>query len=223
MSLILAGTFAPWSPTARMIGIFTKQRLKKLRDSLKKKIDMVDIDDECIQRSIRHRNNIDVDDVIQALGGLKDTRLRTLFQLMIEELPDKEQVEMSEETLVTNHVSPVLRAFAHDPANEIFSHLLSRFGTSALNEGAPVVPLIQVTADRGVVYRHFVKARGIIVLAEVGVFWVPVIAMHLGALQATLPALYWFRNCLKWLEEHPNSLKKSWTSTNLLNIEKYVN
>ncbi|KAF8928480.1 hypothetical protein BGZ58_009625, partial [Dissophora ornata] len=47
---------------------------------------------------------------------------------------------------------------------------LSQFGTAVLNEGAPVVPLIQVVADVGTVYRHFVKAQGILVLAEVGVF-----------------------------------------------------
>jgi hypothetical protein len=70
---------------------------------------------------------------------------------------------------------------------------LSRFGTAVLNEGAPVVPLIQVLADVGTVYRHFVKARGIMVLAEVGVFSVPTATIHMGALLASLPTLFWYQ------------------------------
>ncbi|KAF8933515.1 hypothetical protein BGZ47_010833 [Haplosporangium gracile] len=86
---------------------------------------------------------------------------------------------------------------------------LSRFGTAVLNEGALVVPLIQVVADVGTVYRHFVKARGIMVLAEVGVFSVPTATIHMGALLASLPTLFRYRNCIKWLEDHPDSLKRS--------------
>ncbi|KAG0257015.1 hypothetical protein BGZ95_005347 [Linnemannia exigua] len=100
---------------------------------------------------------------------------------------------------------------------------LSRFGTAVLNEGAPVVPLIQVVADVGTVYRHFVKARGIMVLAEVGVFSVPTATIHMGALLASLPTLFWYQNCIKWLEHHPDSLKRSWTSADLVHIKKYLN
>ncbi|KAF9189412.1 hypothetical protein BGZ51_009645, partial [Haplosporangium sp. Z 767] len=273
--MILAGTFAPWSPTARMTKVFTKQCLKKLRDSLTKKVDAIDIEDASILRSIRHRTNNEIEEAVEALNGIKDNRLRRLFQQMVEELPDREQGGISEETLIANHVSPILRAFAHDPALEIFAHFpntdshtqkkqgnkpdrpdfkvmigvkevsfgevtgptqrndkkkngwdlyrLSRFGTAVLNEGAPVVPLIQVIADVGTVYRHFVKARGIMVLAEVGVFSVPTATIHLGALLASLPTLFWFRNCIKWLEDHPDSLKRSWTSADLVQIKKYLN
>ncbi|KAG0282389.1 hypothetical protein BGZ96_000533 [Linnemannia gamsii] len=77
---------------------------------------------------------------------------------------------------------------------------LSRFGTAVLNEGAPVVPLIQVVADVGTVYRHFVKARGIMVLAEVGVFSVPTATIHVGALLASLPTLFWYQECTNKLD-----------------------
>ncbi|KAI8602083.1 hypothetical protein EDD21DRAFT_353079 [Dissophora ornata] len=118
---------------------------------------------------------------------------------------------------------------------------LSRFGTAVLNKGAPVVPLIQVVADVGTVYRrgeytdyetvgntatvycHFVKARGVLVLAEVGVFSVPTATIHMGALLASLPTLFWYQNCIKWLEDHPNSLKRSWSSADLVYIKKYLN
>ena len=73
---------------------------------------------------------------------------------------------------------------------------LSRFGTAALNQGADVVPLVQVIADSGTIYRHFVKGRGIMVLAEVGMFSVPTATIHMGALLASLPALFWFRVCI---------------------------
>ncbi|KAF9579909.1 hypothetical protein BGW38_003642, partial [Lunasporangiospora selenospora] len=70
---------------------------------------------------------------------------------------------------------------------------LSRFGTGVLNEGAQVVPLIQVIANEGTVYRHFVKDRGVMVLVEVGTFWVPTTVIHMGALLASLPTLFWFQ------------------------------
>ncbi|KAG0328237.1 hypothetical protein BG004_002580, partial [Podila humilis] len=50
--MILAGTFAPWSPTTRMKKIFNTQFLRKLRDSLTKKLDAIDIEDSSIIRSI---------------------------------------------------------------------------------------------------------------------------------------------------------------------------
>ncbi|KAF9344342.1 hypothetical protein BGX26_004508 [Mortierella sp. AD094] len=284
--MILAGTFAPWNPTERMIRIFNKHRLKKIRNSMKKKLDTIQLDDGCIQKAIRHRNNEDIEDAVQSLDGLTDTRLKTLFRQMIEELPDKEQEELAEETLITNYVSPILRTFAHNPTKEILAHFsftllvsllptcpntnsrtqkrqglephrpdfkvvigdkessfgevtgpkqkndkrkngwdlfrLSKFGTALLNEGVDVVPLVQVIADCGTVYRHIVKIRGISVLAQVGIFTVPISVNQLGALQASLPVLFWLRGCLAWLEEHPQSLRRSWTRADLEKINKYL-
>jgi hypothetical protein len=50
-------------------------------------------------------------------------KVSLLGVLRVEELPDREKGGISEETLVANHVSPIFRAFAHDPALEIFAHL----------------------------------------------------------------------------------------------------
>lgn len=70
---------------------------------------------------------------------------------------------------------------------------LVRFGKSVLDEGAPMVPLIQVIYDEGTIYRHFVRIRGVMVLAEVGVFTVPMHLNNVGALQASLPVLNWYQ------------------------------
>lgn len=70
---------------------------------------------------------------------------------------------------------------------------LVRFGKSVLDEGAPMVPLIQVIYDEGIIYRHFVRIRGVMVLAEVGVFTVPMHLNNVGALQASLPVLNWYQ------------------------------
>ncbi|KAF9083787.1 hypothetical protein BGX27_003996, partial [Mortierella sp. AM989] len=192
---ILAGMFAPWSPTPRMTKIFTQQCLKKLRDSLTKKVDAINIEDASIIRSIRQGNKPDRPD----------------FKVMIGE----KEVSFGEVT------GPTQRNDKKKNGWDLYR--LSRFGTAVLNEGTPVVPLIQVVADVGTVYRHFVKARGIMVLAEVGVFSAPTTTIHMGALLASLPTLFWFRNCIKWLEDHPNSLKRSWTSADLVQIKKYLN
>ncbi|KAG0250570.1 hypothetical protein BGZ95_007156, partial [Linnemannia exigua] len=78
--MILAGTFAPWSPTARMTKIFPKQCLKKIRGSLTKKVDAIDIEDASILRSIRHRTNSELEEAVEALDDVKNKRLRRLFQ-----------------------------------------------------------------------------------------------------------------------------------------------
>ncbi|KAG0312662.1 hypothetical protein BGZ99_009334 [Dissophora globulifera] len=70
---------------------------------------------------------------------------------------------------------------------------LVRFGKSVLDEGAPMVPLVQIIYDEGTIYRHFVRIRGIMVLAEVGVFTIPTHLNSIGSLQASLPVLYWFQ------------------------------
>ncbi|KAF9082681.1 hypothetical protein BGX29_003682, partial [Mortierella sp. GBA35] len=70
---------------------------------------------------------------------------------------------------------------------------LVRFGKSVLDEGAPMVPLIQIIYDEGTIYRHFVKIRGVMVLAEVGVFTVPMHLNNVGSLQASLPVLNWYQ------------------------------
>ncbi|KAF9578657.1 hypothetical protein BGW38_005438 [Lunasporangiospora selenospora] len=274
--MMLAGTFTPWHPTPMMEMVFSKKILKKIRDSLSKKMEPIDNQDAdmSILQSIRHRANNKIEEAIEALNGVKDPKLRRLFQQMVEELPTREQGEMSEETLIANHVSPILRAFAHDPDLEIFAHFpntnsraqtqqgvkpdrpdfkvvagnkevafgevtgpcqrndrkkngwdlyrLSRFGTAVLNQGAEVVPLVQVVADSGTIYRHIVKDRGVMVLAEVGVFLVPTTTIHMGALLASLPTLVWFRDCIKWLDDHSESLKRSWTAADLAQLRKYV-
>ncbi|KAF9079660.1 hypothetical protein BGX27_006138, partial [Mortierella sp. AM989] len=43
---------------------------------------------------------------------------------------------------------------------------LSRFGQCVLDEGTPMVPLIQVISGQGTMYRHIVKTRGIMVLVD---------------------------------------------------------
>ncbi|KAI1316995.1 hypothetical protein EDD11_009154 [Mortierella claussenii] len=232
--MILAGTFAPWSPTARMTKVFTKQCLKKLRDSLTKKVDAIDIEDASILRSIRHRTNGDIEEAVEALDDVKDKKLRRLFQQIPNtdshtqkkqgNKPDRPdfKVMIGEKEVAFGEVTgPVQRNDRRKNGWDLYR--LSRFGTAVLNEGAPVVPLVQVIADVGTVYRHFVKARGIMVLAEVGVFSAPTATIHLGALLASLPSLFWFRNCIRWLEDHPNSLKRSWTSADLVQIKKYLN
>ncbi|ORZ12463.1 hypothetical protein BCR41DRAFT_100137 [Lobosporangium transversale] len=224
--------------------------------------------DISILHSIRHRADNDIEKAVVALNGVTDMKLRRLFQQMYvdgkrsvplanecsacyiklksfiaafrkEELPAREQRELSEETLVANHVSPILRAFTHDPVLEIFSHFpntnsqsqtrqgvkpdrpdfkvvigkkevafgevtgpsqkndqkkngwdlyrLSRFGTAVLNQGGEVVPLVQVIADSGTIYRHIVKVRGVMVLAEVGAFSVPMTTVQVGGLLASEP------------------------------------
>ncbi|KAG0247479.1 hypothetical protein BG011_001417, partial [Mortierella polycephala] len=232
--MILAGTFAPWSPTARMTKVFTKQCLKKLRDSFTKKVDAIDIEDASILRSIRHRANNEIEEAVEALDGMKDNRLRRLFQQIPNtdsrtqkkqgnkpDRPDFKVMIAEKEVSFGEVTGPIQRNDKKKNGWDLYR--LSRFGTAVLNEGAPVVPLIQVVADVGTVYRHFVKARGIMVLAEVGVFSVPTTTIHMGALLASLPTLFWFRNCIKWLEDHPESLKRSWTSADLAQIKKYLN
>ncbi|KAH7050428.1 hypothetical protein BKA57DRAFT_436765 [Linnemannia elongata] len=121
-------------------------------------------------------------------------------------------------------MSPILRVFAHDPALEIFAHFPNtNFNTQKKQGNKPDRPDFKVVADVGTVYRHFIKARGIMVLAEVGVFSVPTATIHMGALLASLPTLFWHQNCIKWLEDHPESLKRSWTSADLVHIKKYLN
>ncbi|KAF9582769.1 hypothetical protein BGW38_010789, partial [Lunasporangiospora selenospora] len=70
---------------------------------------------------------------------------------------------------------------------------LVRFGKSVLDEGAQMVPLVQIIYDEGTLYRHFVQIRGIMVLAEVGVFTVPTHLNSIGSFQASLPVLYWYQ------------------------------
>ncbi|KAG0078386.1 hypothetical protein BGZ90_005349 [Linnemannia elongata] len=98
---------------------------------------------------------------------------------------------------------------------------LVRFGKSVLDEGAPMVPLIQVIYDEGTIYRHFVKIRGVMVLAEVGVFTVPTHLNQIGSLQASLPVLFWYQGAVKWLEFNREWTKRSWKSADLENIKKY--
>ncbi|KAG0006485.1 hypothetical protein BGZ80_005269, partial [Entomortierella chlamydospora] len=62
-----------------------------------------------------------------------------------------------------------------------------------MDEGAPMVPLIQIVYKTATVYRMFVRTRGVMVLAEVGIFTVP---MHLSAVadfQASIQVLEWFK------------------------------
>ncbi|KAG0199073.1 hypothetical protein BGX28_007599 [Mortierella sp. GBA30] len=99
-TMILAGTFAPWSPTIRMVRIFTHQRLKKLRESLTNDVDMIDIEDGSIQRAIRYKMNENESSALDELQGLKDRKLRMLFEQLIVNLPRKERPGYSEETLV---------------------------------------------------------------------------------------------------------------------------
>ncbi|KAF9992030.1 hypothetical protein BGZ79_003615 [Entomortierella chlamydospora] len=275
-SVMLAGTFAPWHPTPMMEKVFSKNILKKIRDSLSKKLEPIDDQDAdmSILLSIRHRANNKIKEAVEALNGVKDLKLRLLFQQIVEELSAGEQGEMSEETLIANHVSPILRAFTHDPELKIFAHFpntnsraqtqqgvkpdrpdfkvvagnkevafgevtgpsqrndrnkngwdlyrLARFGTAVLNQGTEVVPLVQVVAGSGTIYRHIVKDRGVMVLAEVGVFSVPTTTIHMGALLASLPALNWLRDCIKWLDDHSESLIRSWTAADLAQLKKYV-
>ncbi|KAG9061659.1 hypothetical protein KI688_007240 [Linnemannia hyalina] len=61
------------------------------------------------------------------------------------------------------------------------------FGKSALDEGAPMVPLIQIIYDEGTIHCHFVKIRGVMVLAEVGVFTVLIHLNNVRSLKASLP------------------------------------
>ncbi|KAG0006916.1 hypothetical protein BGZ80_005097 [Entomortierella chlamydospora] len=274
--MMLAGTFAPWHPTPMMEKVFSKNILKKIRDSLSKKLEPIDDQDAdmSILLSIRHRANNKIKEAVEALNGVKDLKLRLLFQQIVEELSAGEQGEMSEETLIANHVSPILRAFTHDPELKIFAHFpntnsraqtqqgvkpdrpdfkvvagnkevafgevtgpsqrndrnkngwdlyrLARFGTAVLNQGTEVVPLVQVVAGSGTIYRHIVKDRGVMVLAEVGVFSVPTTTIHMGALLASLPALNWLRDCIKWLDDHSESLIRSWTAADLAQLKKYV-
>ncbi|KAG0351756.1 hypothetical protein BGZ54_003112 [Gamsiella multidivaricata] len=48
---------------------------------------------------------------------------------------------------------------------------LVRFGKSVLDEGAPMVSLVQIIYDEGTLYQHFVRIRGIMVLAEGAIKW----------------------------------------------------
>ena len=80
---------------------------------------------------------------------------------------------------------------------------LARFGKSVLDEGAPMVPLIQIIYDEGTVYRHFVQTRGIMVLAEVGVFTVPMHLNNVGSLQASLPVLNWYQVTIYPIDKVP--------------------
>ncbi|KAF9186253.1 hypothetical protein BGZ50_002582 [Haplosporangium sp. Z 11] len=272
-TMILAGTFAPWSPTTRMVRIFTHQRLKKLRESLKNDVDMIDIDDGCIQRAIRYKMNEDESSALDELQGLKDRKLRMLFEQLIVNLPRKERSGYSEETLVVNFIAPILRTFLHHTKDDIHTHFpntesdtqkkqgiradkpdfkvmisdkevsfgevtghaqrsdkakngwdlwrLVRFGKSVLDEGAPMVPLVQVVYDEGTVYRHFVRTRGVMVLAEVGVFTVPMHVNGIGSLQASLPVLYWYKDAVYWLQANPEWQKRSWKAADLADIKKY--
>ncbi|KAI9240547.1 MAG: hypothetical protein BYD32DRAFT_151745 [Podila humilis] len=70
---------------------------------------------------------------------------------------------------------------------------LARFGKSVLDEGAPKVPLVQIIYEQGTVYRLVVRTRGIMVLAEVGVFTIPMHMNAIGSFQASMQVLEWFR------------------------------
>jgi hypothetical protein len=56
-----------------------------------------------------------------------------------------------------------------------------------------MVPQIHIIYDEGTLYRHFVKFRGVMVLAEVGVFLVPIYLNNIGSLLTTLPVLIWYQ------------------------------
>jgi hypothetical protein len=70
---------------------------------------------------------------------------------------------------------------------------LARFEKSVLDEGAPMVPLVQIIYEQGTVYRLVVRTRGIMVLAEVGVFTVLMHMNAIGAFQASMQVLEWCR------------------------------
>ncbi|KAF9945665.1 hypothetical protein BGZ65_010503, partial [Modicella reniformis] len=70
---------------------------------------------------------------------------------------------------------------------------LARFGKSVLDEGASMVPLVQIIYEQGTIYRLVVRIRGIMVLAKVGVFTVPMHMNAIGAFQASMPVLEWLR------------------------------
>ncbi|KAF8923171.1 hypothetical protein BGZ58_003282 [Dissophora ornata] len=83
-----------------------------------------------------------------------------------------------------------------------------------------MVPLIQIIYDEGTIYRHFVRIRGVMVLAEVGVFAVLMHLNNVGSLQASLPVLCWYQEAVKWLEHNREWAKQSWKAADLQNIKK---
>ncbi|KAF9406461.1 hypothetical protein BGZ76_006330 [Entomortierella beljakovae] len=99
---------------------------------------------------------------------------------------------------------------------------LARFGHSVLDEGSPMVPLVQVVYDEATVYRHIVKLRGFMILAEVGTFMVPRNLHEIGSFQTPLPVLYWYKDAIKWLDANPEWRKRSWSPADLRDIKKFL-
>ncbi|KAG9062632.1 hypothetical protein KI688_004936 [Linnemannia hyalina] len=174
--------------------VFSKKCLKKIRDSLSKKMEPIDNQDAdvSILLSVRHRANNEMEKAVEALNGVKDKKLRRLFQQIPNtnsriqtqqgvkpDRPDFKVVIGKKEMAFGEVTDPSQRNDRKKNGWDLYR--LSRFGTAVLNQGTEVMPLVQVLAGSGTIYRHFVKGRGIVVLAEVGVFSVPTTTIHMGA------------------------------------------
>ncbi|KAF9410065.1 hypothetical protein BGZ76_005568, partial [Entomortierella beljakovae] len=245
--MILMGIFAPFSPTPLMNKIFGTRRLKAIKQSFELELESntTEINDSCILSAIRLKMNGKEERALDALSAVTNRKLRNMFEQLIINLPKKEDPPDAEETLITNFISPILRALLQNTEDEIITHFpnteskaqknqgmvpdrpdfkitlggmessfgevtgyqqktdrskngfdlwrLARYGKSVLDEGTPMVPLIQIIYEKGIIYRLVVRARGVMVLAEVGIFTVPMYLNAIATLQTSLPTLEWYK------------------------------
>ncbi|KAF9577959.1 hypothetical protein BGW38_006514, partial [Lunasporangiospora selenospora] len=118
---ILAGVFVPFSPTKLMKEVFTGATIKAVRSSLTIDTPNVIMEDAEVQAAIRGYATGDLDGASASLDKIKNRRMKQLFTTLLNDLPLR-PIEVSEETLVTNYVSPVMRAFSHYPPEDTFAH-----------------------------------------------------------------------------------------------------
>ncbi|KAG9069661.1 hypothetical protein KI688_008983 [Linnemannia hyalina] len=126
---ILAGVFVPFSATALMKNVFSSSTLKAIRKNVSISAPDVDIDDSVVQTAIRLHANGQHDDAAVHLQNLKNMRMLQLFGTALSNLPLR-PIEVSEETLITNYVSPLLRTFTHYPSEEIIAHFPNTASTT---------------------------------------------------------------------------------------------
>ncbi|KAF9959696.1 hypothetical protein BGZ65_000142 [Modicella reniformis] len=267
--MILIGVFAPFNHTPLMTSVFGSRNLDSIKQALALNLDMPDDNDAAVISAVRLKMNRKEEKALDELSSVKDRRLRNMYEHLREDPPD------AEETLVTNFISPILRAFVQNTDAGLVTHFpntnskvqkqagavadrpdfkltlngveasfgevtgyqqradkgkngfdlwrLARFGKFVLDQGVHLVPLLQIIYDQGVVYRMMAPARGVMVLAEVGLFTIPLYLNAIGNFQTSLPVLEWYKmTMLQFLADPREDRRRSWKTGDMPKIKKFL-
>ncbi|KAF9555984.1 hypothetical protein EC968_008551 [Mortierella alpina] len=273
--MILIGVFAPFNRTPLMTSVFGSHNLESIKQALELNLDMPDGNDVAVLSAVRLKMNRKEERALDELSSVKNRKLRNMYEHLIIHLPRREDPPDAEETLVTNFISPILRAFVQNTDAGLVTHFpntdskvqkqegvvpdrpdfkltvngveasygevtgyqqradkgkngfdlwrLARYGKFILDRGVHLVPLLQIIYDQGVVYRMMVPARGVMVLAEVGLFTIPLYLNAIGNFQASLPVLEWYKMTMQQLLTDPReNRRRSWNTGDASKIKKFL-